>query len=197
MAVDTAGTALRRGQRRVNGPGRLALAAVLLKYLALARRVHLNQHRRGCRDEQMLLSLIYSQCPGRGGHLSAADGGRTDRVAGGAEQPVAGRISMADDCARAGGQGGGGAPPECRAREPFRLAGGMRAVGMCGPVGGLDGAGRAGRSVRHQRPGSCRASVGRQADAGLSLAADRNRADRVPLPRTGRARQPGTVRTTR
>lgn len=66
MAVDTAGTALRRGQRRVNGPGRLALAAVLLKYLALARRVHLNQHRRGCRDEQMLLSLIYSQCPGRG-----------------------------------------------------------------------------------------------------------------------------------
>ena len=82
MPVETAPD-LRFGVAKedLTGLAGLALAAGLVKYLglaeALACRVRLNQRRRGCRDEQMLLALIYSQCAG-GGHRSEVDGLRAD-----------------------------------------------------------------------------------------------------------------------
>ena len=82
MPVDTA-PELRFGVAKENLTG-LALAAGLVKYLGLAealgRRLRIKQRRRGCRDEQMLLALIYSQCPG-GGHVSEVDGLRADAAA--------------------------------------------------------------------------------------------------------------------
>ncbi len=53
----------------LTGLAGLALVARLVKYLGLAeglaRLVRVKRRRRGCRDEQMLLSLIYSFCAGR------------------------------------------------------------------------------------------------------------------------------------
>lgn len=71
MPVDPAPD-LRFGIAKEELPG-LALTAGLVKCLrlaeALAYRVCVKQRRRGCSDEQMLLTLIYSQCGG-GGHPS-------------------------------------------------------------------------------------------------------------------------------
>lgn len=85
MPVDTA-PELRFGvaKEELTSLAGLALAASLVKYLglaeALARRVRIKQRRRGCRDEQMLLALIYSQCAG-GGHLSEVDSLQADAAA--------------------------------------------------------------------------------------------------------------------
>ena len=58
---------------QLTGSAGLALVASLASWLdlpcQLARRVRLKRRRRGCADEQMLLSLIYSFCAGvRGRH---------------------------------------------------------------------------------------------------------------------------------
>ena len=74
MPVDTAPEL----QFGVSGeePTELALATRLVKYLdlaeALARRVRIKRRRHGCRDNQMLMPLIYFQCEG-GGNLSEVD----------------------------------------------------------------------------------------------------------------------------
>ncbi len=61
---------------KLTGTAGLALVATLASWIdlpcQLARRVRVKRRRRGCRDEEMLLSLIYSFCPG-GGHLSDVD----------------------------------------------------------------------------------------------------------------------------
>ena len=68
----------------LTGSAGLALVASLASWLdlpcQLARRVRLKLRRRGCADEQMLLSLIYSFCAG-GGHLSDVDSLQHDRAA--------------------------------------------------------------------------------------------------------------------
>ena len=64
----------------LTGSARLALVASWLDLpCQLARRVRLKLRCRGCADEQMLLSLIYSLCAG-GGHLSAVDSLQYDRA---------------------------------------------------------------------------------------------------------------------
>ncbi|MCY4189274.1 MAG: hypothetical protein OXD30_12405 [Bryobacterales bacterium] len=68
----------------LTGSAGLALVASLASWLdlpcQLARRVRLKLRRRGCADEPMLLSLLYSFCAG-GGHLSAVDNLQHDRAA--------------------------------------------------------------------------------------------------------------------
>ena len=69
---------------QLTGSAGLALVATLASWLdlpcQLAQRVRVKRRRRGCADEQMLLSLIYSFCAG-GGHLSDVDSLGRDRAA--------------------------------------------------------------------------------------------------------------------
>lgn len=114
MPVDTA-PELRFGvaKEELTGLAGLALAASLVKYLglaeALARRVRIEQRRRGCRDKQMLLALIYSQCAGGAGGV-CVDREPAAGAAVGAALPAEPRLRAGVR----GRHGGGGARPAVR-----------------------------------------------------------------------------------
>ena len=63
-------------EERLTGHGGLSMLARMVQYMGLAemlaKRVRVKRRRRGCRDEQMLMALIYAFCTGNG-RLSAVD----------------------------------------------------------------------------------------------------------------------------